>query len=756
MSNDKSSITKNQSATTNRQSLIVLALTLIAFILRVYRLDFQSLWIDEGLTLRYAHLSFSELLATLRSVRAVPPLYHVLTIYWVQWLGDSDFSLRFLSTFFSVLVIPLTYRLGKSLLGSRIALFAAVLVTVSPFQIWHAQDARNYSMLTASAVFSLWSFVSLWKYGGWQWWMLYIFSTEWTIMTHYHGLIIIGVQGLFLLLRFRRYRRRYVEWGASLAIILLPYAAWMLVGSRAWQGTHWLPRVGLLASYWQSAIAYSIGEMVPSIQQWLPALVFLVAFTFGLLFLLVDARRSSRAVDKFVLLAVFVFAPNFAVWLYSQLKTPVYLPRYLIPVQIGFLLTVAVGIDALAGRGTFRSPRRWLATAAGVLLMGISVWVLVHHYTDPLYAKPNWRGVAQTIETFQLPDDGILMTGTGGEFLFDHYYHGGLTVRHDFNTPAPSPPEAETIIANIAAENARLWFTPYGEPLDPLLEKWLAENAFPAWQKWVGRKNLLLYRTGNPALTRQETVNATFGAAVLDTISLPDDAIAAGDLLPLKSVWHANAPISADVKISLRLMNPAGDIFAQSDFPPFAVSPSVWETDTPQTDRRALWIPADTPPGLYDVRLVVYDGATGQPLGDAVTIAAVPVSAATLTPPAEALNVPRNRDVPLGAVSLVGAIAPQTVAPGEFLWLWLFFRADEATPPDTPLQFTVTDGSRTETIPLTLQAVAGDTENWRVGQIRRTIVHLPTGADFTGDTVTVRVSAGNTAPQTLAVVGLRK
>jgi len=748
-------MTKKQSPTTNCQLLIVLALTLIAFALRVYRLDFQSLWIDEGLTLRYAHLSFPELLATLRSVRAVPPLYHALTIYWLQWLGDSDFSLRFFSTIFSVLVIPATYRLGKSLINSRVALVAALLVTVSPFQIWHAQDARNYSMLTAASILSLWSFVSLWRYGGWRWWALYIFSTEWAIMTHYHGLIVIGVQGLFLLIQFRRYWRQYAAWGVSLAVILLPYAAWMLVGSRAWQGTHWLPRVGLPASYWQSAVAFSIGKMVPSAQQLLPVLAFLGIFVLGMAFLLTRARHSRRAADSFVLLTGFVFAPNIAVWGYSLLKTPIYLPRYLIPVQIGFLLTIAVGIESLAGRGTFRSPRRWLATVLGAVLVGISAWVLVHHYSDPLFAKPNWCGIAQTIETFQLPDDGILMTGTGGEFLFDHYYRGGLTVRHDFNTPAPSPPEAEKIIAQIAADNSRLWFTPYGEPLDPALEAWLAENAFPAWQKWVGRKNLLLYRTGNPILARTESVGATFGGAVLDTISLPDSPVAAGDILPLKSAWHAETPVTADVKISLRLVNPTGDIFAQSDFPPFAVSPSAWTPDTLQTDRRGLWIPTDAPPGLYDLRMVVYDGATGQPLADAMTIPAVGVLAATIAPSAAALDVPQSDSLALGAVTLVGHIVPQSVSAGGDVWLWLFFRAEQSVPPDAPLVFTLSDGSRTETIPRTLTDIAGDPTGWQAGQIRRGVVHLPVGADISGESLTVQLSTKNAAPQTVAVMKLR-
>lgn len=744
-------MTNDEPRTTNYQLPIILALTLAAFALRVYRLDFQSLWIDEGLTLRYAQLSFPDLLATLRSVRAVPPLYHVLTVYWVQWAGDSDFALRFLSLVFSVLAVPLIFRLGRSLGSEAVGMVAAFLLAVSPYQIWHAQDARNYSLLTAASLMSMWGFVNVLRVGGWRWWLIYLLGTEVAILTHYHGLLVIGVQGLFLLFTWRDNFRHYLRWGAALIALLTPLAVWMLVGSRAWQGGHWLPQVGLLESYLRGAIAYSVGEMVPR-----PAAIWLMpafAVAYGLGLLMAVRRRWAigGGGTMVAFLAAYTLAPNFAAWLVSQWLAPVYLERYLIMVQTGYLLAVAIG---LVGLWQWQS-RPFARVSATILLVGltvISAWVIIHHYTDPLYAKPDWRGVAQTIETFQLPDDGVVMTGTGGEFLFDHYYHGGLTVRHDFNTPAPSAPEAEKIIAQIAAENDRLWFTPYGEPIDPTLENWLAQNAFPAWQKWVGRKNLLLYRTGNPALARLETIGINFGGAMLDTVSLPDAPVAAGDILPLESVWHADSPVSADVKISLRLVNATGDIFAQSDFPPFAVPPSTWMPGEPQTDRRGLWIPADTPPGLYDVRQVVYDGANGQPLGDAVLISAVEISAATIAPSAAALDVPQNGNVPLGAVTLVGHIAPQTVSVGGEVWLWLYFRAEESAPPDTPLVFTLTDGSRTETIPLALAGIAGDPTGWQAGQMRRGVVHLPAGSNFSGDLLTVQLSAGNAAPQTVAVV----
>ncbi|MCP4357379.1 MAG: hypothetical protein GY796_05100, partial [Chloroflexi bacterium] len=137
----------------------------------------------------------------------------------------------------------------------------------------------------------------------------------------------------------------------------------------------------------------------------------------------------------------------------------------------------------------------FLVTSLLLLLISISGWVLSHHYFDPVYAKPNWRGVIRTIEDFSLPDDAILLTGDGGEKLFDYYYQGNLPVYYDFNTPVPAPDNARQFISNISDEHARLWYTPYGVDIDTLLESWLAQNTHPAWQSWLGRKRLALYDT---------------------------------------------------------------------------------------------------------------------------------------------------------------------------------------------------------------------------------------------------------------------
>ena len=122
------------------QRFIILGLTLLAFLLRAYRLDFQSLWLDEGWTVYFANLPLSELWHLLQTEEIHPPFYFPSLNIWRHLAGDSEFALRYYSLVFSVLAVPLIYRLGKALGGYRLGAIAALLLAVAPYQIWHAPE----------------------------------------------------------------------------------------------------------------------------------------------------------------------------------------------------------------------------------------------------------------------------------------------------------------------------------------------------------------------------------------------------------------------------------------------------------------------------------------------------------------------------------------------------------------------------------------------------------------------------------------
>ncbi len=745
--------------------------TLLAFVLRVYHLDTQSYWIDEGWTLHYAALTPAQLWHTLQTTRVVPPLYHFLTLYWSALAGNGEYAMRFLSVLCGTLSVPLTMRFGRALGDARLGLIAALLIAVSPYQIWHSQDARNYTMLTAAALVSMWSFMTLWQgRWGWRWQLLYVLGTEWALLTHYHALILIGVQGLFLLVTWLLRpagifgcRQLYLRWGALLLITIGLFGLWLYFGMGALKDYYnWIPQPTLWETYVRSALAYSVGELVPTpLSVWL-SLTFVVLFLCGIVYAARRSWRNWHGRHMLALVIIYTLAPNLVAWLYGEVRTPVYLERYLIPVQIGYLLAVAMGLLAIRDgvHSTLEQAKlRWgsaIAASVGTLflsiLLGISGWALYHHYFDPAYAKPDWRTIAYTIEDYALPRDAVLITGAGSEMVFDHYYKGDLPVYTEFNNPSLSVDSALQRLAEIAAQHRRIWYMPYGLPIDQVLEGWLASHTYPAWQSWLGRQRMALYVTEAAFGMIERSLDIAFEESPgryleLLRIAAPAQPIAAGDAAPFTLTWRVTDHLAYDYRVSVRLINSHGERYVQADWPPLAAGggTSAWQPGQSVGDRRALWLPVDIPPGHYQVQLVVYQPESGQQLGMPRSITALDVMPARNVVPLRSLPLPNPVHWKMGDLNLVGYALPSKLQPGEDIWMQLYWQlapdADVSRLAEATIQLMLDDGKNTEQKGVTspLIELVGDPTGWRPGQVRRALYRVPTSPRLSAPQVTLHL-----------------
>jgi hypothetical protein len=118
----------------------LVALLLIAFGVRVYQLDAQSLWSDEGLSLYRARPPLSEALSNVIVVPpgvptrdTNPPLYFVEMGALRVAAGESEYALRFVSVLAGVLLVALLYATGKRLYSAQVGLVAALLGTCRHF-----------------------------------------------------------------------------------------------------------------------------------------------------------------------------------------------------------------------------------------------------------------------------------------------------------------------------------------------------------------------------------------------------------------------------------------------------------------------------------------------------------------------------------------------------------------------------------------------------------------------------------------------
>ena len=135
-----------------RAGVLLLALfVLLAFALRVLRLDFQPLWWDEGYSVWFATHPLGQM-AALTAQDIHPPLYYALLHGWIGLFGAGPVSLRLLSVLFGVLAIPAIYLAGRRMLSHRAALLAAFLLAISPLHVYYSQEVRMYGLVALLSI----------------------------------------------------------------------------------------------------------------------------------------------------------------------------------------------------------------------------------------------------------------------------------------------------------------------------------------------------------------------------------------------------------------------------------------------------------------------------------------------------------------------------------------------------------------------------------------------------------------------------
>lgn len=127
---------------------VVVAITVAAGLLRFYRIDEKSIWLDESFSLWIAGHSLWDGWRWLIEVDQHPPLYYSLLHLWIRLFGSLEGPVRALSALASTLTIPVFYAACRRLLDRPTATLAVVILALSPFHVQFAQETRMYALLT--------------------------------------------------------------------------------------------------------------------------------------------------------------------------------------------------------------------------------------------------------------------------------------------------------------------------------------------------------------------------------------------------------------------------------------------------------------------------------------------------------------------------------------------------------------------------------------------------------------------------------
>jgi len=140
----------------DKMLVFVFILAILGLVLRIYRLGFQSLWIDEGFSINAASSILKHGYPLLESgIVYSGSLLNSYLIAAFMFFHNDVVSARLVSVIFGVLMIFLAYYFGKELGNNKIGLMTAVFVTFSIWEIAWSRQARMYMQFQFFFILSL-------------------------------------------------------------------------------------------------------------------------------------------------------------------------------------------------------------------------------------------------------------------------------------------------------------------------------------------------------------------------------------------------------------------------------------------------------------------------------------------------------------------------------------------------------------------------------------------------------------------------
>lgn len=745
---------------------ILVILTLLAWGLRLHRLDAQSLWYDEGVTATLAQRSLVDLTQwTAHDIQ--PPLYYYVTWGWGRLAGWSEWSLRFVSAWWGVLAIPVLATLSHRLTGRRsVALLVGLLTALHPLLVYYSQEARMYTMLVTLGALAGYALVRIddRNRSSWRAWLIYVLVATAAVYTHYFAFFLLMALGCAFLLD------RFVGKGLAVArhdphlhgfivthlLILLLYLAWIapLFQQLRTDASYWQGQLKMWEALRSLALRFTSGETRLE-EQAAATLRSYAILTCLLLLVLVWHAHRNFTLRRALLYTLCWLALPLGGVLGLAAFVPKFNARYGMIALPGLLLLWGAGIGLLVEGWLRTQPTddqrtigRFLTTVgciggmAAVLFLGNNFRIAnVNWFTDAAFTKAQWRELTRYLRAQHQVGEAIVLVSGHAWPIWDYY--------------APDLPAIRLPALEILDVNAVLDFANTGELLRTALQgkkgAWLVN-----WQDEVVDPNGIAPRQLQLA-GREQPVAAEFWQLHLrhfvdldpariettppmdrllhanfdDQLHLQGYGVTADDDLLL--FWQQGSALPSpapDLHLNLRTMT-AGLLYTDpADQRPADYNLPVmrWQPGQLVMGRipASIWAGAGALPGLYQVQLGVYDPAgaadgldvldpAGNPVGKFVLL---DVTLAQATPPDPLAGAEDDTEI-LDGIRLTFpaervAAEPGQAVPVTFHW---FLEKKLVAEPELRLQWRLRkDGPIAASIPLSMTAVtpmtAWPAERW--------------------------------------------
>jgi mannosyltransferase len=318
-----------------RKYLVLLLISLIGLVLRVIALNTRGIFYDDAFSF---FLSRQPLGAIISGTAAdtMPPLYYFLLHFWITF-GHQLWVLRLLSVLLSLLTIIMAYFAINELFGCEPALLTSFLLAISPFQIYHAQELRMYSLLLLMLIIYNWMFFKVMNSQAGT--KEYFISSMVMVLAgcgalYSHNLAIFSMMAPLIYLLIKR-KWRLFAWVLPCHIVMMvlfiPWLLYVPEQIEKIQRAFWTPRPGIVEIL-QALIQTHAGLPIPD--NWLPLLLGSSLLILAIVCMNIWFQRKKYR--SLLLILLIIGFPPVLLFVLSYLMRPVFVPRGMILSMLGY------------------------------------------------------------------------------------------------------------------------------------------------------------------------------------------------------------------------------------------------------------------------------------------------------------------------------------------------------------------------------------------------------------------------------------
>jgi uncharacterized membrane protein len=441
---------------------------LVAIFLRFYRIDYQSLWMDELYTMNVAssNHSFSQIISEVNLRESYPYLYFFMMNTLFSLFGDTSVVARIPSVIFGILAVLMIYKVGKELYSKNVGLIAAALLTLNRYELYYSQEARAYTFYLLGLLISYYYFIKFIKESNKRNLWLYAISTGLLLNTNFFSVLNVVSQGIFMIFVFmsldKEERNDFLKKMLIIAGIALlffipnAYKFYLLTGLIA----DFIPKAS------DEVLINILKEIISSSAYVI--FIFSILFTFFMINVFSQKKTktikeslSNKLVFSYLLIFTWIGFVLVIIVFKSYTGSSIFLSRYFMSIVPAFILTISIAVVSIKN-SHIRS------SILGLLLFFVAFdLIIVTKYYGNYAIKTQYREATQLIIDKNKTNEPIY---TSLKYWYDYYLNSNGV---KFNVI--EKPNLESVINEMMANPGSIkpfWYTDaHGRPYQ------LSENA---------------------------------------------------------------------------------------------------------------------------------------------------------------------------------------------------------------------------------------------------------------------------------------